>query len=90
MAKSKVKIITQLDIENLIDIEQYYFFPNTTCTVCALTTKSGHTVIGESHKASPEGFDFKEGERLAKADALSKLWEMEVYYQKATMGKSDA
>jgi hypothetical protein len=59
--------------------EQYYVFPGTTLTVCALTLRNGYQVIGESASASPENFDEAIGRRIARDNARGKIWALEGY-----------
>lgn len=59
--------------------EQYYVFPYTTMTVCALTLQNGFIVIGESAAASPENFDEAIGRKIARENARNKIWALEGY-----------
>jgi hypothetical protein len=43
-------------------------------TFCVLVLQSGFTVTGESACASPENFDPEIGRRVARANAVQKLW----------------
>ena len=43
-------------------------------TFCVLTLKNGFTVTGESACASPENFDADIGRRVARANAVQKIW----------------
>ena len=43
-------------------------------TFCVLVLKNGFTVTGESACASPENFDAEIGKKIARADAVDKLW----------------
>lgn len=54
--------------------EEYFHFPDSTHTVCALTLYNGFRVTGESACASPENFNDEIGRRFAKENALSHLW----------------
>jgi hypothetical protein len=71
--------VTPADIDDLIGREQYYVFPGTTLTVCALTLANGFVVIGSSAAASPENFDEQIGREIARAEARDKIWELEGY-----------
>lgn len=71
--------VTSEDIEASISAEQYHVFPGTTVTVCALTTRNGYVVIGQSAAASPENFNRDIGQKIARADARDKLWALEGY-----------
>lgn len=66
-------------IDATIQSEQYYIFPGTTLTVCALTLRNGFIVVGESATASPENFDQAVGRKIARENARNKIWAFEGY-----------
>lgn len=66
-------------IDAQIVAEQYYVFPGTTLTVCALTLKNGFHVIGESAAASPANFDVEIGRKISRENARNKIWALEGY-----------
>lgn len=43
-------------------------------TFCVLVLKNGFTVTGESACASPENFDAKLGRKIARQNAVAKIW----------------
>ena len=43
-------------------------------TFCVLTLRNGFTVTGESACASPENFDAEIGRRIARENAVNKIW----------------
>lgn len=43
-------------------------------TFCVLVLRNGFTVTGESACASPENFDAEIGRKIARANAVSKVW----------------
>ena len=43
-------------------------------TFCVLVLKNGFTVTGESSCASPENFDAEIGRKVARANAVQKIW----------------
>jgi hypothetical protein len=43
-------------------------------TFCVLVLRNGFTVTGQSACASPENFDTELGQRIARADAVQKMW----------------
>lgn len=43
-------------------------------TICVLVLRNGFTVIGESACASPENFDAEIGHRIARENAVQKIW----------------
>lgn len=48
-------------------------------TFCVLVLKNGFTVTGESACASPENFDAELGKRIARQNAVSKVWPLMGY-----------
>ena len=71
--------ITPAQIEATVVAEQFHVFPGTTLTVCCLTLRNDFTVTGEAACASPANFDADIGRRLARADAMRKIWPLEGY-----------
>lgn len=51
-------------------------------TFCVLTLRNGFTVTGESACASPENFDAEVGQKIARANAVNKIWPLEGYLLK--------
>src|SRR4051794_18823086 len=66
-------------IDSQIVAEQYYVFPGTTLTVCALTLRNGFQVVGESAAASPSNFDEAIGKKISRDNARNKIWALEGY-----------
>lgn len=48
-------------------------------TFCVLVLRNGFTVTGESACASPENFDAEVGRKVARANAISKVWPLMGY-----------
>jgi hypothetical protein len=48
-------------------------------TFCVLVLRNGFTATGESACASPENFDEEIGRKVARANAVSKVWPLEGY-----------
>ncbi len=48
-------------------------------TICVLVLKNGFTVTGESACASPENFDAELGKKIAKQNAVAKVWPLMGY-----------
>ena len=71
--------LTPQHIDDQILAEQFYVFPGTTLTVCALTLRNGFHVTGESAAASPENFDAEIGCKIARDNARGKIWALEGY-----------
>ncbi|BEN05989.1 Gp49 family protein [Serratia marcescens] len=51
-------------------------------TFCVLVLKNGFTVTGESACASPENFDAEIGRKIARTNAVQKIWALEGYLLK--------
>jgi len=51
-------------------------------TFCVLVLKNGFTVTGESACASPENFNADIGRKIARANAVQKIWPLEGYLLK--------
>lgn len=48
-------------------------------TFCVLVLKNGYTVTGESACVSPENFDEEIGRKIARANAVNKIWPLMGY-----------
>lgn len=48
-------------------------------TFCVLVLRNGFTVTGESACASPENFDAEVGRKIARANAVNKIWPLMGY-----------
>ncbi|QHE96854.1 hypothetical protein LCG56_26890 [Pseudomonas cannabina pv. alisalensis] len=48
-------------------------------TICVLVLENGFTVTGESACASPENFDAEIGRRIARENAVQKVWPLMGY-----------
>ncbi|GCL64356.1 hypothetical protein AQPW35_34370 [Rubrivivax pictus] len=48
-------------------------------TFCVLILRNGFTVTGESACASPENFDAEMGRKIARANAINKMWPLMGY-----------
>lgn len=48
-------------------------------TICVLVLKNGFTVTGESACASPENFDAEVGRKIARQNAVAKVWPLMGY-----------
>ncbi|HGW3589825.1 TPA: Gp49 family protein [Serratia marcescens] len=54
-------------------------------TFCVLVLKNGFTVTGESACASPDNFDAEIGRKIARTNAVQKIWALEGYLLKQRM-----
>lgn len=65
--------VTLTEVENSIAYERY-LVEETVLTICILKCKNGFIVIGESACISPENFNAELGRKLARENAIDKLW----------------
>ena len=79
--------VTPEHLENVISTESYFVFPETTFTACLLTLRNGYNVLGESACASPENFDAELGRKIARTNAVNKIWQLEGYLLKEELSK---
>ncbi len=56
-------------------------------TFCVLVLRNGFTVTGESACASPENFDADIGRKIARANAVQKIWPLMGYELKSKLHK---
>ena len=54
-------------------------------TFCVLVLKNGFTVTGESACASPENFDAELGRKIARQNAVAKVWPLMGYELKCRL-----
>ena len=54
-------------------------------TFCVLVLRNGFTVTGESACASPENFDAEIGKKIARQNAVSKMWALMGYELKSKL-----
>lgn len=54
-------------------------------TFCVLVLKNGFTVTGESACASPDNFDPELGRKIARDNAIDKIWPLEGYLLKQSL-----
>lgn len=55
-------------------------------TFCVLVLRNGFTVTGESACASPENFDADVGRKIARQNAVNKVWPLMGYELKTRLG----
>lgn len=56
-------------------------------TFCVLVLKNGFTVTGESACASPENFDAELGRKIARQNAVAKIWPLIAYELKSKLAE---
>lgn len=59
-------------------------------TFCVLVLRNGFTVTGESACASPENFDAEIGRKIARSNAVQKIWPLMGYELKSNLNKEAA
>lgn len=59
-------------------------------TFCVLILRNGFTVTGESACASPENFDAEIGRRIARENAVAKVWPLMGYELRSKLAYSSA
>jgi Phage protein (N4 Gp49/phage Sf6 gene 66) family len=57
-------------------------------TFCVLVLRNGFTVAGESACASPENFDAEVGRKIARQNAVQKIWPLMGYELKCRLADS--
>ncbi len=57
-------------------------------TFCVLVLRNGFTVTGESACASPENFDAEIGRKIARANAVQKMWPLLGYALKERLNQT--
>ncbi len=78
--KAKAKRVTLEHVQSCIVSTEFKVFG--LLTVCVLNLQNGFQVLGQSACASPENYNQDIGERLAKEDAVNKIWVLEGYLLK--------
>ncbi|MGL5281211.1 MAG: Gp49 family protein [Plesiomonas shigelloides] len=58
-------------------------------TFCVLVLQNGFTVTGESACASPENFDAEIGRKIARQNAVNKIWPLEGYLLKQKLSEQE-
>ena len=59
-------------------------------TFCVLVLKNGFTVTGESACASPENFDAEIGRKIARQNAINKVWPLMGYELRSKLAEGSA
>lgn len=63
--------------------------PLSLLTFCVLELKNGFTVTGESACASPENFDAELGRKIARQNAVQKIWPLMGYELRSKLAKAE-
>lgn len=58
-------------------------------TFCVLVLRNGFTVTGESACVSPQNFDAEIGRRIARENAMAKVWPLMGYALRETLRKAE-
>ena len=64
--------------------------PLSTLTFCVLELSNGFTVTGESACASPENFDAEVGRKIARQNAVNKMWPLMGYALKQRLHEAES
>jgi hypothetical protein len=56
-------------------------------TICVLVLRNGFTITGESACASPENFDAEIGRKVARQNAVNKIWPLMGYELKSKLSE---
>ncbi len=77
------QIATQGSVEHSLELHSL-----STLTFCVLVLRNGFTVTGESSCASPKNFDAEIGRKIARANAVQKIWPLMGYALKLRLHES--
>lgn len=66
-------------METIEEVTENLNGPLSLITFCILVLRNGFTVIGESACASPENFDAEIGRKIARQNAVQKIWPLMGY-----------
>jgi len=91
--------VTPADIEAAIAAEYFFTADKATegcpqlpelslLTLCVLVLRNGFTVTGESACASPENFDAEVGRKIARQNAVNKIWPLLGFELKTKLSNS--
>lgn len=82
-AVARIKQGVRVKLQDILDLVETVEFHRPSCKptmiVAFVKLQSGFVVVGESAPADPANFDQELGERMAKEDAIRKLWVLEGY-----------
>lgn len=71
--------ITIADLNSQVKSSTYTRLPDSTTTVCQITTVNGYTLVGTSACVDPAAFNQAIGEKIAYDNAFEQLWALEGY-----------
>lgn len=66
--------VTSQDVADSVIAESFTVLPSGRTTICELTMENGFTVRGESSVVCLDNFDAEIGKKVAREDAVSKIW----------------
>jgi len=90
----EIAVLRALEVHASLELEPMSSDPNlmgtklgplTILTFCVLVLRNGFTVTGESSCASPENFDAEIGRKIARANAVQKIWPLMGYELKSKL-----
>lgn len=70
------------------NVDEETDLPLSLLTFCVLVLYNGFTVTGESACASPENFDAEIGRKIARENAINKVWPLMGYELKSQLAKA--
>ena len=76
-------------LDRLMGVPSQATDPLSLLTFCVLVLRNGFTVTGESACASPENFNAEIGRRIARENAVAKVWPLMGYELKTALAKAD-
>ncbi len=76
---SSIDVDTEQRLFDTFDTDPDDLTPIKLLTFCVLVLKNGFTVTGESACASPENFDAELGRKIARQNAIHKVWQLMGY-----------
>lgn len=83
--------ITMADIEANIDSVEFLrpTDPRSCMTICVVRTRNGFEVVGTSACASPANYNAEVGQRVAREDAIDKLWAPMGYQLRTDLARAE-
>lgn len=80
---------TEASLNTYLETESKYSFQALSLlTFCVIVLRNGFTVTGESACASPENFDAEIGRKIARANAVQKIWPLMGYELRSLLSKA--
>lgn len=84
----KVKL-NPTDISSVIDRVDYHREPGSTFTICTITLKNGHKVVGQNACIAGRVWNEDMAKEASYNQALDKVWELEAYLLRQRLYEAD-